>query len=99
LLTLGLLMLVILAGPYRRGERWAWWAMWLLPIWALSVPATFLVYGLAPGAPPAPPLISGSIIGAICVVVLLVDRRRFDTRRAVDEATARGRARGGTLPT
>jgi hypothetical protein len=78
LLTLGLLMLVIVAGPYRRGERWAWWAMWLLPIWAWSVPATYLVYGLAHGAALPPPVISGSIIGAISALVLLADRRRFE---------------------
>lgn len=23
----GLLMLIVVLGPYRRGERWAWWAL------------------------------------------------------------------------
>ena len=28
--------IVLMLGPYRRGERWAWWALWLLPLLWLS---------------------------------------------------------------
>ena len=24
--------LVVIVGPYRRGERWAWYTLWLLPL-------------------------------------------------------------------
>lgn len=27
--ALNLFALVVLVIPYRRGERWAWWAMWI----------------------------------------------------------------------
>jgi hypothetical protein len=85
LVTLGLLLLGILVGAYRRGETWAWRVMWLLPAWSLSVPAMYLAFGLVPGTPPPPPFISGSIIGVISIVVLLADHRRFATgRNAVD---------------
>ena len=28
--------LVLSVGPYRRGERWAWYTLWLLPLLLLS---------------------------------------------------------------
>jgi hypothetical protein len=36
LTVIGILMTAILLLPFRRGERWAWWAMWTLPAWAAS---------------------------------------------------------------
>ena len=27
-----ILALVLIVGPYRRGERWAWYALWLMPL-------------------------------------------------------------------
>lgn len=32
MLTSGLLMAAIAAIPFRKGERWAWWAMWSAPL-------------------------------------------------------------------
>jgi hypothetical protein len=32
MLATGLLMCSIAAGPFRRGERWAWSAMWSVPL-------------------------------------------------------------------
>ncbi len=28
--------LAVIVGPYRRGERWAWYTLWLLPLLLLS---------------------------------------------------------------
>jgi hypothetical protein len=92
LVTLGLVLLGVLLGAYRRGERWAWRVMWLLPAWSLSVPAMYLVFGLVPGTPPPPPLISGSIVGVISIVVLLLDHRRFATAAIADRDTRTIRA-------
>ncbi|MGH2454738.1 MAG: hypothetical protein ACRDHD_00550 [Candidatus Limnocylindria bacterium] len=39
----GLLALVVTLIPYRRGERWAWYAIWLLPITVGAVAARMLV--------------------------------------------------------
>ena len=77
LVAAGMLLLGILLVPYRAGESWAWRLMWVLPAYALSVPAMYLIYGLVPGAPPPPPLVSGSIVGVLSVAVLLTDHRRF----------------------
>jgi hypothetical protein len=77
LAVVGCLLLAILLLPYRSGERWAWWALWILPAWLFGVAALYLAFGLAPQRPLPPPLISGPILGAIAVTVLLLDRRRF----------------------
>ena len=36
-LAFGLLSLVVLLIPYRRLERWSWWAMWI-PVAAIASP-------------------------------------------------------------
>lgn len=32
MLATGLLWMAIAAMPFRKGERWAWWAMWTAPL-------------------------------------------------------------------
>ena len=42
---LGLFGGLVAVIPFRRGERWAWWALWFYPVfWALH-----LIGGLPPG--------------------------------------------------
>jgi hypothetical protein len=90
LAIVGVLMAVILAIPYRAGERWAWWLMWSLPLWAIAVPVMYLAFGTAPGQPPAPPMISGPILAAIAVGVLLADRGRLFGQAAETDRQRRG---------
>lgn len=40
-LTFGLLFLVVVVIPLRRGDRWAWWACWLFMISAVGYTVTF----------------------------------------------------------
>jgi hypothetical protein len=74
LVLLGVLLALIVLIPFRRGERWAWWALWVLPIWAAVVPVFFLVAGVQPDQPPAPPMVSGPIVAIMCAAILLVTR-------------------------
>lgn len=83
LAAFGLLLTVVLLVPYRAAQRWAWYAALILPAWAITVPLTYLVFGLAPGAQPAPPMISGPIFAAISGLLLVADRRRFAERGGV----------------
>ena len=32
MLAMGVLLAAVAAGPFRRGERWAWTTMWVIPI-------------------------------------------------------------------
>jgi hypothetical protein len=73
----GLLLTIVLLVPYRAAQHWSWYAAFILPAWAITVPLTYLVFGLAPGAPPSPPMISGPIFAVLTVLVLVVDRGRF----------------------
>jgi hypothetical protein len=74
---IGLLFSSVLWFGFRRNQRWAWWTMWLLPIWALGILAFYLVIGVQPDQPPPPPMISGPIIGVLCAAILLVSAPRF----------------------
>ena len=40
-LVFGIMFLVILAIPFRRGERWAWWVCWAVFLAALTYTLTF----------------------------------------------------------
>jgi hypothetical protein len=76
LVLLGVLIAVIVLIPFRRGERWAWWTAWALPVWAAGVPIIYLVAGLAPDQPPPPPMISGPIVAMLCAAILVLSRPR-----------------------
>jgi hypothetical protein len=80
LIVMGVLQTLILLVPYRAGHRWAWFTAWILPIWSFSVPLFYLAAGVDSAQPPAPPMVSGPIIGTLAVVVLLLDRPRFVSR-------------------
>ncbi len=86
LLFLGILLLAVVAIPYRAGQRWAWRVAWFLPAWAAVIPLQFLAFGPAAGEPPAPPMISGPIVAVLAAAALVLDRRRFGGSSAVPSA-------------
>jgi len=57
--------LIVIAIPFRRHEKWAWYATWILPI-GLALPAT---------DPKLAPFYS--IVAAACVLGLLLTMRDF----------------------
>jgi hypothetical protein len=57
--------LLVIAIPFRRCEKWAWYATWILPI-GLALPAT---------DPKLAPFYS--IVAAACVLGLLLTMRDF----------------------
>jgi hypothetical protein len=77
LVAAGLLAVAISLTGLRRGERWAWYAMWLLPLWIVLV---YVVFGivqpdLSSGIPV--PMISGAVFLVITVLTLLLSQRRY----------------------
>ena len=77
LIIIGALLTTIILFGFRRSQRWAWWAMWSLPIWAVSVFALNLAFGVAPGQAPPSPMISGPILAVLAAALLLVSAPRF----------------------
>jgi hypothetical protein len=77
LLVVGLLSLVICLTGLRRGERWAWLAMWVWPLLAALVIPLLLGAARTPGAGVPVPVISGSILLVIAVATLLLSSRRY----------------------
>lgn len=77
LVLVGLFTTAVLVIPFRRGERWSWWTLWLVPAWAAVVPVFYLVAGVEPDQPPPPPLVSGPIVAVLGALILLVSARRF----------------------
>ena len=77
LVLAGALGTAILVFSFRKGSRWAWGVMWLLPVWAMGVPIFYLVAGLEEGQPLPPPMISAPIVALLAVGVLIVTTGRF----------------------
>lgn len=91
LFLLGLLSMVVAATAFRRGERWAWFAMWLLPLW-LAMIVMLLLTMYKPGGPGLPPpLVSGSIFFVVMVLTLALSfRKYFPKQQAAVGATVGG---------
>jgi len=54
----------------------------MLPAWAASAFVLNLVYGVAPGQAPPPPMISGPIFAVLAAALLLVSAPSFFGDRA-----------------
>jgi hypothetical protein len=73
----GLFATAILLFGFRRNQRWAWWTLWLVPVWATGVLVSYLIAGVQPDQPPPPPMISGPILAVLAAAILLVSAPRF----------------------
>jgi hypothetical protein len=67
--ALGILVIVVAAVPYRRGERWAWYALWVLPLAVLGGNINAVRLGLTLGPLP--------IVLVVAVLGMLLPVRRF----------------------
>lgn len=74
LLVIASLWTTLVVIPLRRGDRWAWYAMWSFPLWSLAVSVAFLLVELQPGQPTPPPAISGWIFFALTSMLLSAAR-------------------------
>jgi hypothetical protein len=77
LAIMGLMASTILVFAFRKDRPWAWWAMWLLPIWSAGVFVFYIVAGIRADQPPPPPMISGPILAILSTAILLVSAPRF----------------------
>lgn len=63
--------------PFRRGERWAWYALWSLPLTFLLVFTAILTAERVPGSPTPPALFSAPGLFTISSLALLLPLRTF----------------------
>jgi hypothetical protein len=76
LAILGLLSLTIALTGLRRRERWAWRAMWALPLWLVGQLAVLALADKVPGAGVPVPVMSGTFLLVVTVATLLLTYRR-----------------------
>ncbi len=74
LIALGLLGAAVSAFGLRRGERWAWLCLWVLPGWMVATIATVIVAIEHPEHGLPVPAISGSVLGLVAAGALLAVR-------------------------
>jgi hypothetical protein len=80
-LTFGLFFLVIVAIPFRTGQRWSWWACWIAMVANVGYSVTFAHYSST--------TMAYSLIPAIGLPVLLLAQvpRFFRADRTMTAAT------------
>jgi len=71
------LAVTISLTAYRRGDRWAWYALWALPLTFVLIFVVFLTAGRVPGAPTPPALFSAPGLSVLSILGLLLPYRRF----------------------
>jgi hypothetical protein len=81
LVVISMLWTMIVLVPYRRAERWSWFAMWTFPAWSLAVAVSFLFVELQPDVPPPPPAVSGWVFFVLTALLLLASRHGFRVSR------------------
>jgi hypothetical protein len=83
LLVVGIFSLAICVTALRRGERWAWYAMWVWPLGVALVVAMLWSAIQGPGEGIPVPIISGSITIVISVLTLVLSARRYVRRPTI----------------
>ena len=74
LIALGVVLCAVLLFAYRQDRPWAWWAMWTLPVFVIANSALMRAFG-AWG-----PAITGTEVGVVAALILLVGAPRFFRR-------------------
>ena len=77
LTLVSLLSMAICLTSYRKGERWAWFALWVIPLWYLLIAFFIQSVDKLPNSGTPVPVISGSILASICVAALGLSYRKF----------------------
>jgi hypothetical protein len=88
-ILLSLLGGAILLVPFRRGARWAWYAMWTFPLLSVALAVSWLLVERQPNAPLPPPAWSGWVFFGLFAVLLWASRGAFRGPRDIG-TTERG---------
>jgi hypothetical protein len=80
LLSLGLNRTRKRLANFKRGERWAWYALWVWPLWNVAIFGLSFTAERQPGFPPPPPMISSPIFFTVTLLALILSYRKFYPR-------------------
>jgi hypothetical protein len=76
-IMLALLSMAICLTGFRRGERWAWFALWIIPLWFGVTDFFILTVEKLPGSGTAVPVIPAFTLALICIATLGLSHRKF----------------------
>ena len=77
LATIALLSIAVCLTGFHRGQRWAWYALWAIPVW-IALTVLFVWSAVKqPGYGTPIPIISGSIFFVLRVTLLALSYRKF----------------------
>lgn len=74
---LSVMGIIVTATGFRNGNRWAWYALWSMPLVMLLIFITFLSADLVEGSPSPPALFSAPGLFVMAVLGLLLPFRKF----------------------
>lgn len=77
LFILAVLTLVICLTGFRRGERWAWFGLWSIPLWLVLNTINLLTAITHPEYGTPVPVISGAVFLVAWVTMLGLSYRKF----------------------
>lgn len=77
IISLALFSVVICIVGYRKSQRWAWYSMWVLPLWDAPVFFAFSSAERQPTMPDPAPLLSAPIFLIITALVLVLSSGQF----------------------
>lgn len=74
---IAILSIIICLQGFRRGERWAWYAMWAWPLWLVVNIVLGVNVAKDPSYGTPVPVISGSVLLVVSVLTLALSYRKF----------------------
>ncbi len=77
LFIVAVLTLAICLTGFRRGERWAWYGMWAIPLWLVLNTLILLSATTHPEYSTPVPVISGTVFFVVWVAMLGLSFRKF----------------------
>lgn len=77
LIWMGTALAAVLLFGFRRWHRWAWFAMWVLPLWSITTSVNMFLVDRPDAAPIPPPMVSGLVFFAYAAFWLAVSYKGF----------------------
>jgi hypothetical protein len=75
--AIAFLTLIICLGGFRRGERWAWYALWVFPMWMALTVYFFIRVDKDPSYGTPVPIISGTFFSVVSALMIGLSSRKF----------------------